>query len=630
MRPMIAPYGSWSSPLGLEEMTAGTVRITTPRIDGETTYWKETGADGRGVVMAARAGSYEAVTTVHADGTAVDVGSRVHEYGGPDFAVADGACVFSSRPDGRLHLTVRDGDGWTPPQPITPDNGWRYADPVICGHMVFAVAEVHGETVRNLLVRVDLADGEVTQLRTVADFVANPRLNADGSLLAWYEWDHPDMPWDSTHLLVAEVDGPGLGEPRVIAQDASVISPVWAGEDLVYLSDESGFWNLYRCEDPLGVARVRPLHPADVEFGAPPWVFDHSIAVLDEDHLVCRWTRHGRWSLGTVRLSNGESEEWITGLEVASEVAVGQGRVAFVGSRPTAPAVLAELALARGAVRHLRTTAPTTLEEQWVSLAEPVDWEVADSVTVHGFWYPPTNPDFEAPAGELPPLLVMVHGGPTAATSGGFSPAVQFWTTRGFGVLDVNYRGSTGYGTAYRRSLEGQWGVADIADVAAGVAHLVSRGLVDPRRVAIRGGSAGGYTALRAVTSTDAFTAATSRYGIADLALLAADTHKFEAHYTERLVGPWPTAADTYRDRSPLFALDSLRAPVLLLQGEEDAVVPPNQAREMAAAIAAAGGDAELVLYPGEGHGFRMASTNRDALARELTFYGRCFAFTPA
>lgn len=633
--PTIAAHGSWSSPLAVEEMTTGSVRIGPPRIDGGTTYWRETGADGRGVVMSARDGSYEAVTSVHADGTAVDVGSRVHEYGGPDFAVSDGVCVFSSRSDGRLWVTVRDEDGWTVPQALTADNGWRYADLVLSGHMVFAVAEVHGETVRNLLVRVDLADGEVTELRASADFVANPRLNADGGLLAWYEWDHPDMPWDSTRLLVAEVEGVGLGTPALIAQGASIVSPIWAGDDLVYVSDESGFWNLYRCEDPLGEARIRPLHPAEFDFAAPPWNFDQSVAVLDEDHLVCRWTRHGRWSLGTVRISNGESEEWITGLEVAGEVAVGDGRVAFLGTRPTAPAVLAELVLAKGSVRHLRATAPTQLDEAWVALAEALDWEVpgndgAPPTVAHGFWYPPNNPDFEGPAGELPPLLVLVHSGPTSATSGGFAPAIQFWTTRGFGVLDVNYRGSTGYGTAYRRSLLGQWGLADIADVAAGVRHLIKSGLVDPRRVAIRGGSAGGYTALRAVTSTDVFTAAASRYGVADLALLAADTHKFESHYTDRLVGPWPEAAATYRERSPLYALDSLHAPVLLLQGEDDAVVPPNQARELAAAIKERGGDVELVLYPGEGHGFRLASTNRDALTRELHFYGRCFGFAPA
>jgi len=632
MSPSPCPYGSWASPLTLDAMTAETVRLSPPRIDGEATYWKETGGDGRGVIWRAEGGRYEPVTTTFADGTAVDVSSRVHEYGGGDFAVADGVCVFSARRDDRLHVTVRGADGWSTPHPVTPDDGTRFADLVILGHSVYAVAETHGATVRNALVHVDLASGDVSVLRDVADFVANPRPNAAGTALAWYEWNHPHMPWDATDLYVAELDGDRIGEPRHVAGGPreSALSPVWVGEDeLLFVSDPGGWWNVHRCTDPLGECRVRLLHPAEAEFAAPPWTFDHSLAVLDEDHVVCRWTRHGRWSLGAMRVSNGELEEWLTGLEVASEVAAGNGRVAFVGTRATQPAALAELSLQSASVRTLRVTAPAILPEPAVSLAEAVDWPVGDAIA-HGFFYAPVNPDVEPPEGEAPPLLVLVHGGPTSATSAGFTTAVQFWTTRGFAVLDVNHRGSTGYGRAYREALNGQWGVVDIEDMAAGVRALADRGLIDRRRVAIRGGSAGGYAVLRALTTTDAFSAGASRYGIADLALLARDTHKFEAHYTDTLIGPWPAAADIYRERSPLFHLDRLRAPVLLLQGEDDAVVPPNQARAMAEAIRAAGGDVELVLYPGEGHGFRKAATTRDALARELAFYGRVFGFRPA
>ncbi len=631
MSPTPAPYGSWTSPLTLAEMTSAVVRLAPPRIDGDATYWKETGGDGRGVVMRAANGVHEAVTTVHADGSPVDVASKVHEYGGRDFDVADGVCVFSERSDSRLYVTVASDDGWSVPRPVTPA-GVRYADLTLAGHVVYAVAEVHGEGVVNGLARVDVLSGAVTQLRAEADFVANPRPNPSGTALAWYEWDHPDMPWDATRLMVAEIDGDRLGDAREIAggPGVSALSPVWAADsELAYVADPDGWWNVHRCTDPLGECRTRLLHPAEAEFAAPPWTFDHSLTVLDEDHLVCRWTRFGRWSLGTMRLSNGELEEWITGLEVGSEVAAGGGRVAFVGRHANRPEVLAELVLAEGSVRELRASAPPVLEDPWVSQAEPLDWDSGDAVA-HGFFHPPVNPDFEAPAGELPPLLVLVHGGPTAATTGTFSPGVQFWTTRGFAVLDVNHRGSTGYGRAFRDALRGQWGVADIADIAAGVTALAERGLVDGARVAIRGGSAGGYAVLRALTATDVFAAGTSRYGIADLALLAADTHKFESHYVDGLVGPWPEAAKTFRERSPLFHLDRLRAPVLLLQGEEDAVVPPNQAREMADAIRKAGGEVELVLYPGEGHGFRRAETTRDALARELAFYGRVFGFTPA
>lgn len=631
MSPTPAPYGSWTSPLTLAEMTAATVRLAPPRIDGEATYWKETGAEGRGVVMRAANGIHETVTTVHADGTPVDVASRVHEYGGRDFDVADGVCVFSERADGRLYVTVAAEEGWSVPRPVTP-SGDRHADLTLTGHVVHAVAERHGEEVVNSLVRIDVLTGAVTELRREADFVANPQPSPSGTMLAWYEWDHPDMPWDATRLMVAEVDGDRLGAVRQVAggPGVSAISPVWAtDDDLVYVADPDGWWNVHRCSDPLGECRTRLVHPAETEFAAPPWTFDRSLAVLDEEHLVCRWTRFGRWSLGTLRLANGELEEWITGLEVGSEVAVGGGRVAFIGRHASRPEVMAELVMAEGSVRELRSSAPAVLADPWVSHAEAVDWGDGDAVA-HGFFYPPVNPEFEAPASDLPPLLVLVHGGPTSATAGTFSPGVQFWTTRGFAVLDVNHRGSTGYGRAYRDALRGQWGVADIADIAAGVTSLVEQGLVDGHRVAIRGGSAGGYAVLRALTATDVFSAGTSRYGIADLALLAGDTHKFESRYVDGLVGPWPDAAEVYRERSPLFHLDRLRAPVLLLQGEEDAVVPPNQAEAMAQAIREAGGDVELVLYPGEGHGFRRAETTRDALARELGFYGRAFGFTPA
>lgn len=629
MTPTRAPHGSWRSPLTLDVVTAATVRISPPRIDGEATCWKETGADGRGVVMAARAGRLEVVTTTFTDGQPVDVASRVHEYGGRDFDVADDVCVFSARRDDRLHVTVRGEDGWSDPRAVTPDDGTRYADLVLWGHAVFAVAETTGG--RDQLVRVDLLNGEVAVLRDEANFVANPRLNPAGTALAWYEWNQPHMPWDQTTLLVAELDGDRIGPVRPVAGGTrvSAISPLWVGDDeLLYVSDPGGWWNVHRCTDPLGEARIRLLHPADAEFAAPPWTFDHSLALLDEDHVVCRWTHHGRWSLGAMRISNGELEEWVTGFEVASEVAAGGGRVAFVGAHESRPAALVELLLSTATTRTVRATAPETVPEPYVSVAEAVDWEV-DGGVAHGFFYPPVNPDVVGPDGELPPLLVLVHGGPTTAATGGFSPAIQFWTTRGFAVLDVNHRGSTGFGRAYREALDGQWGVADIADIAAGVRALAERGLIDGARTAIRGGSAGGYSVLRALTATDVFSAGTSRYGIADLALLAQDTHKFESHYTDTLVGPWPEAAETYRERSPLFHLDSLRAPVLLLQGEDDRVVPPSQAQAMAEAIRAAGGDVELVLYPGEGHGFRRAETTRDALVRELRFYGRVFGFVP-
>lgn len=629
------PYGTWPSPLSVEDVTGGTLRLSAPRADGRTIVWKEQGGDGRGVLMSADDGVLAPLPTSFDDGDPIDVASRVHEYGGPDFAISDGVLVFSARRDDRLYVMVRDGSSWSTPRPITPDDGVRYADLTIQWPNVYAVAEEHDQqstsdvVVVNRLVAVDIPSGTVTTLREGPDFVANPRPSPSGDALAWYEWDHPNMPWDATRLCVAELVDGELGRVVQVAggegSAVSAISPAWAADDeLVYVADPHGWWNPYRCTDPLGERRIRPLHPIEAEFAAPPWTFESSLTPLDEEHVIARWTQHGRWSIGSIRLVNGETEEWMAGLEPVSEIAAGEGVVAFVGSSATSPSVLAELTLAEGQVRVLRSSAADLLEEDYISVAEAVNWPTGGgTATAHGFFYAPTNPMATAPEDALPPVLVLVHGGPTSATTAGFSPFIQFWTTRGFGVLDVNYRGSTGYGRGYREALLGEWGVADIEDVAAGVAELARLGLVDGSRAFIRGGSAGGYTVLRALTTTDAFAAGTSRYGIADLALLAGDTHKFESRYTERLVGPYPEAADLYRERSPLFHLEGLSAPVLLLQGEDDKVVPPNQAIEMADAIRAAGGEVELVMYPGEGHGFRKATTAGDALRRELAFYQR-------
>ena len=620
------PFGTWPSPLTVDDADARSFPFSTVRIDGDCTYWKETADDGRGVIMRAADGAIAEVTRTFDDGVLVDVASRVHEYGGPDFAVADGVLVFSARRDGRLYVMTAEGDSWSTPAPVTPDDGTRFADLTIQDHTVYAVAERHLEDrVENSIVAVDLMSGAVVPLHEGPDFVANPVPSPSGSALAWYEWDQPEMPWTSTRLCVAELTETELLDVRQIPVEGSSISPAWVGDDdLAFVSDQAGWWNVYRCEDPLGAARVRLIHPVDVEFAAPPWVFDSSLAVLDSEYLVVRWTQGGTWSLGLMRLANGELEEWVTGWEPTSPVACGGGRVAFAGQRPDRPQGLVELDLAGHRVRVIRSSTAPALPEDMVSLPESVTWPVGDA-QAHGFYYPPTHATAVGPHDVLPPLLVLVHGGPTSATTDGYSPFIQFWTTRGFAVLDVNYRGSTGYGSEYRRALDGQWGVADIDDVAEGVAYLATAGLIDPERVAIRGGSAGGYTVLRALTATSAFTAGVSRYGIGDLELLATDTHKFEARYLDGLLGPYPQERDVYVERSPINHLDELRAPVLLLQGEEDAVVPPAQAHQIADAIRERGGDVELVLYPGEGHGWRKAETRRDSLERELAFYTRVF-----
>lgn len=623
---MTTPFGRWPSPYTPENVSGAARRLGTVRCDSRTVYFVESAPDGRGVLMRWEAGALAPVTAQHRDGRSVNVGSRVHEYGGPDFTVADGTVVFSERSDGRLYLMTREEDGsYTLPVPVTADDGARFADLTLRERVVYAVMERHGATITNTVVAVDLTTGAVHELVAGPDFVANPIPSPLGGALAWYEWDHPAMPWTATRLCVAELDGLELGQTRCLTSGrTSAISPVWLREDeLVFVDDASGWWNVYRAQAPLGEARVRPVHPAEVDMAAAPWQLDSSLTPLDADHVVVRFTQAGSWHLGALRASNGEFEEWVTGWDPAGPVAVGDGVVAYVASRSDQPSAVVALDLQRGKVSVVRRSSDLTVPEEYLSLPEALTWDVADGAVAHGFFYPPVSPNVTATDEALPPLLVMVHGGPTSATSTGFDPGVQFWTTRGFAVLDVDYRGSTGYGRAYRQALDGAWGVADIADIAAGVRSLADRGLIDPARVAIRGGSAGGYTVLRALTSTDTFAAGMSRYGIADLALLAADTHKFESHYTDSLVGPWPEAAAVYAERSPLSHLDRLTAPLLLLQGGQDKVVPPEQAIRLADELRARGADVELVIYPDEGHGWRQEATKRDALARELAFYQR-------
>ncbi|WP_052436334.1 alpha/beta hydrolase family protein [Georgenia sp. SUBG003] len=442
----------------------------------------------------------------------------------------------------------------------------------------------------------------------------------------------------------------------------SVAQPVWTqAGDLVHVDDRTGWWNLYRTEGLRagGRRRTRALHPATMEFTGPQWRFGpRTVAVLDDEHLVCAWTREGRWHLGAVRLANGELEEWAASWE-PQEVAAGDGRVVVVAAgalRPTAVLEIgggpsragsdgrADTAGPPGATSGtpnaatgtpagatvLRRSSEMPLAGSDIAVARAVSWEAPDGPQAHGFFYAPTSSRFRGPADERPPLLVTTHGGPTSATRAVFSLGVQFWTTRGFAVLDVNYGGSTGYGRAYRERLDGSWGIVDVADCASGAQHLADAGLVDRARLGIRGGSAGGFTTLAALTFTDTFTAGASRYGVGDLEALARDTHKFESRYPVGLVGPYPEAAETYRDRSPVHHTDRLSAPMVLLQGVEDKVVPPNQALMMADAVRAKGLPVAVVMFEGEGHGFRRAENIEAAALAELSFFAQVWGFEPA
>ena len=498
---------------------------------------------------------------------------------------------------------------------------------------LIAVREDHGgagEAV-NTLVAIDLATGAETVLAAGHDFFSSPRLSDDGARLAWLTWDHPRMPWQGSELWVAALDGAGLPQPpRRVAggPDESVNEPRWspAGE-LHFVSDRSGWWNLYRERS----GRVDAIHPEDAEFGEPHWVFGQAMYGFAADgSIVCLFDRDGRSHLARIDAHGDAFSELATPFCTIRNLRVGDGFIACIAASETEVEAIVRLDLASGAWRALRRSSEIALDPGDVSVAETISFAGSGGEVAHAFYYPPRNRLVHRRPGALPPLLVASHGGPTGSTNPALALARQFWTSRGFAVVDVNYGGSTGYGRAYRERLAGRWGIVDVDDVVAAARFLVARGDVDPQRLAIRGGSAGGYTTLAALTFRDFFQAGASHFGVSDLEALARETHKFESRYLDSLIGPWPASAEVYRARSPIHFPERMSSALILLQGAEDKAVPPSQAETMYRAVRAKGLPVAYLLFEGEQHGFRRAATIRRAFEAELWFYGRVFGFMPA
>lgn len=636
------PYGSWPSPVTLDDLTSGSVGLTEVRVDGSALYWLESRADQAGRLSLWRA-PVAGGHAVEVTPAGANVRTAAHEYGGGAYDVRDGVVVYSEMSDGRLYRLTGAGEAVA----LTEAGALRWADVRVHPDrgLVLAVREDHrgvgedgrGEVV-NTVVAVDLAGGggAGTVLSGGTDFCSTPELSADDRL-AWVEWDHPAMPWDATAVRVGRLargnDGWALGDVRQVAggPTESAVQPRWLPDGtLVVVSDRSGWWNLYALDADGGDARA--LCPTEAEFCGPQWEFGQTpYVVLDDDRLVCAVNRLGTESVQLLTLRTGELTELSADAAQWMDLAAGGGAVAAVLSYADRPNGLAVLDLATGTWTERRPSSSLSLPADAISLASPVRWPAEDgSGDVHGWYYPPTNPDVTAPEGELPPLITVSHGGPTSFSPSALRLAYQFWTSRGYAILDVNYGGSTGYGRAYRERLVGRWGLVDVSDCAAGAVAMGERGLADPARLAVKGGSAGGYTTLRALTATRVFAAGISQYGVGDLGALARDTHKFESRYLDGLVGPYPEASDVYLDRSPISHLDSLAAPILLLQGADDKVVPPAQAETMAAAARERGLPVALLVFPGEGHGFRRAENIRASYDAQQYFLGRIFGFAPA
>ena len=633
MTATVLPFGEWASPITSDLIVAESIGLGDILVDGDDVYWIEARPReaGRQVLV------HRTPDGGIADATPapLSVRTRVHEYGGGAACVDRGTVYFTNFADQRLYVQ-KPG---SPPEPLTPEpdegvpaGGWRYADGLIDARRGrwIGVREAHTADGRvdNAVVAIDLAAGGAGRVLAGGhDFFSSPRLAPDGARLAWLSWDHPHMPWSGSELWVGEFGSDGLpANPRRIAGGPreSIFQPEWAPDGrLCFVSDRSGWWNLYRCDPAIGEAAA--LCPKAAEFGRAQWNFAMSTyAFLDPGQIVCSYLEAGVGHLASLDLNTGRLETLDTRFTDFGQVRTWRGRILCRAGAPTEPGAIVLIDPGGGEPEVLRCANPAMADaalRRYFAVAQPVAFPTADGRTAHAHYYPPTNPDCTAPPDDKPPLLVKCHGGPTAAASTTLDLRIQFWTSRGIAVLDVDYGGSTGYGREYRERLHRLWGVVDVEDCVNAARHVIAAGLADGERAVITGGSAGGYTVLAALVFHDLFKGGASYYGIGDIAALARDTHKFEARYLDWLIGPYPERADLYRERSPLAHADRLNRPVIFFQGAEDRVVPPNQTEMMVEALRRKGIPVGYMLFAGEQHGFRRAENVKRALDAELYFY---------
>ncbi len=614
-------------------VSGSSIRYGGVIIDGDDIYWLEgrPRENGRTVIVRLHEGRREDVLP-----EPYSARSRVHEYGGGAMAVRNGHIWFVNDADQQIYHVAgspREGNGI---RQVTRADGCRFADIVIDDRhdCLYAVREHNSDESRpepvNDLVRIGRSSGEISVVANGDDFYSAPALSPDGRYLSWISWVHPDMPWDETVLWLADVgvDGRFSGVRRIIAEAGqAVFQPDWSPDGRLYfVNDPAGWWQLYRLNDLNDVGAVERICDYEAEMGLPLWQFGmKTYAFQNERRIIATLCEQGLWRLIGICADTGKMEPICTRYNSFSCIAADEQKAVVVAAGFTFMDEVASINLQTGVITRCNEAGETGLDDGWLSTAQPVSFPTTNDGIAHGFYYEPGNPDTQGQPGELPPLLVMSHGGPTGAASASLNLRTQFWTSRGFAVLDVNYRGSTGYGRAYREKLKGYWGIYDVDDVVAGAHYLVERQLADRRRMSIRGSSAGGFTTLAALAFTDVFSAGCSLYGIGDLESLAMDTHKFESHYLDYLIGRYPEEKDIYVRRSPLNHVDQLSCPVIFMQGAEDRVVPPQQAEKMVAALKDKGISAELLMFEGEQHGFRRAETIRQALVSELAFYDRVY-----
>jgi dipeptidyl aminopeptidase/acylaminoacyl peptidase len=621
LMPELAPYGSWRSPITAGWIAEGAVGLTGVAYSAGDVYWSELRPSEGGRTVVVRHG--------HGDVTPEGLNARtqVHEYGGGAWWVHDGTVFFTNWSDQRLYRES---------VPITPEpeiaRGLRYADGEMTadGDTIVCVRERHvdGREAYNEIVALP-SDGSRDPVVIVEgnDFYSYPRLSPDGTRLAWTEWSHPNLPWDGTFLYVADFKSDGVTNATLVAgaMDESVFQPQWSPDGVLhFVSDRSGWWNLYRFAD----GETEPVIVMDADFGVAQWVFGLSTySFMPGVGIVCAFDRNARQALGVI--SDGKLRELELPYASYTDVTTADDRVLCIVASETEPSQVVLIEPGSGEVEVLKRARDDSVDERYISAPEAIEFP-SDSRRAHAFLYRPRNEDFVGPDGEKPPLLVFSHGGPTGCVRPVLNTTIQFWTSRGFTVVDVNYGGSTGYGREYRRLLNGNWGVVDVEDCGNVARYLADRGEVDPERMAIRGGSAGGFTTLAALVFTDIFKAGANYFGVADFETFVGDTHKFESRYLDSLVGPYPERKDLYYERSPANFVDRISAPVITLQGLEDAIVPPSQSEQIVNALRRKKIPCAYVTYEGEQHGFRKAENIAHSLESECYFYSRVFGFEPA
>jgi dipeptidyl aminopeptidase/acylaminoacyl peptidase len=621
MTKTIQAYGNWPSVVSAELITKAAPNLNFLQAQSDNLYWVEGRPwdAGRSVIMC-RDSAGEIRDLLPAP---YSHHSKVHEYGGMAYAADDTHLYFVNAADQCIYQLELGAD--TEPKAIT-NPGLRFADLVIdpAQQQLIAVGEQHykDREPENFIAAIDIDSGEVSPLVSGADFYAYPRISPDGKQLCWIQWQHPNMPWDSTQLWQAQLSAQGLSDAVLVAgedNDQAIFQPSWSPDNqLYYVTDKNNWWNIHRADGTAVLSKA-------AEFATPLWQFGMSTYDFVDAHtLGCLWTEQGLWHSGLIDIASGQLTEAKSQYSSLEAACCHQGRLYMVAGAPALANQIVGIDI-DGQVKSIYAPSSLDLNDNDLAQPESLFFPSGNGEPVHAFFYPPTNARYQGAEDQLPPVIALCHGGPTGATSSGLNLKIQFWTNRGFAVVDINYRGSTGFGRQYRQALADSWGIKDVEDTQYAIDYLAQQQKIDPERCLIRGGSAGGYTVLSALTFTDTFKAGASLYGIGDLETLASDTHKFESRYLDSLIGPYPERRDIYLERSPIHHAEGLNCPVIFLQGLEDKVVPPNQAEMMVKLLQDKGIPVDYVTFADEGHGFRKANNIIRAMEAELAFYQDVF-----